>query len=158
MSAIQKVSYTHDAVIDMIIAQPGISNNELAARFGYTAPWMSMIRSSDAFKARLESRRAELVDPVITASLEDKIRAVTERSVEVLLEKVSQPAALVPDNVALRAAEFGAKAMGLGQKAPPPPVNPQHLEELGQRLLDLQRKCRPMGDVEDVQNARIIEG
>ena len=32
--SIQKLNYSHDAVIDQIIAQPGISNNELAAMFG----------------------------------------------------------------------------------------------------------------------------
>ena len=34
--AIQRVSYTHDALIDMIIANPEVSQGELSKAFGYT--------------------------------------------------------------------------------------------------------------------------
>lgn len=158
MPAPQRVTYTHDAMIDLIIARPQISNNELAAVFGYTAPWCSMIKSSDAFKARLAARRAEIVDPTLTATLEDRIRAVTERAVEVIAEKLEQPTAFIPDSLALRAAEFGAKAMGLGSAPPPSPVAQDHLEQLAKRLVALQSQHnRSNQDVQDV-DARIVEG
>lgn len=151
MNAIAKISYTHDGMIDLIIAKPQISNGELAAHFGYTAPWVSMIKSSDAFKARLAERRGELVDPTITATIQDRMKAVTERSLEVIAEKLAQPAALVPDALALRAAELGAKSMGLGQQAPAPAG--ANLESLAQRLLDLQAGLRrqPTTEVIDVE-------
>lgn len=147
----QKVSYTHDAVIDMIIANPRVSNQQLAAVFGYTGAWMSMIRSSDAFKARLATRRAEIVDPTLTATLEDRIRGITERSLEVIAEKLEAPAASIPDAIALRAAEFGAKALGIGGHKTPPPVDPGYLEALGQRLVALQAQVRrEHGQAQDV--------
>ncbi len=31
-----KLRYTHEAVIDMILAEPGVSQGKLAATFGYT--------------------------------------------------------------------------------------------------------------------------
>jgi hypothetical protein len=114
----QKVRYTHDAVIDMIIANPAVSQGQLAMMFGYTQAWMSTIMSSDAFKARLANRRAELVDPAIIMSVEEKFTALTEKSLEVLMTKLSQPATQVPDNLALRAAELGAKVRGQGGFAP----------------------------------------
>jgi len=163
--SIQKISYTHDAMIDLIVAHPGISNNELAARFGYTAAWCSMIKSSDAFKARLAARRTELVDPTITATLEDRIRAVTERSLEVIAEKLEAPAAFIPDALVMRAAEFGAKSLGIGQTPPAPAANPNHLEELAERLVALQSKHRRVQNAEDVrfvesqaQEARVPAG
>lgn len=157
MSAPVKVSYTHDAMIDLIIARPAISNWELAAHFGYTAAWCSMIKSSDAFKARLQARRAEIVDPTLTASIEDRIRAVTERALEVVQEKLAKPADLIPDAIALRAAEFGAKSLGIGQGPAAPAQNPNHLQDLAKRLVDLQRHhARGLDNVQDV-DARFIE-
>lgn len=151
MNAITRISYTHDAMIDLIIAHPRISNNDLAAHFGYTAPWVSMIKSSDAFKARLAERRGELVDPTITATIQDRMKAVTERSLEVIAEKLAQPSASIPDALALRAAELGAKSLGLGQQAPAPAGN--NLESLAQRLLDLQAGLRraPTQEITDVE-------
>ncbi len=110
----KKVNYTHDAVIDQIIARPGISQGQLAQMFGYTQSWLSVVMSSDAFRERLAERRGEVVDPAITASVEERFRAVTLRSLEVLQEKLSQPAQNVPDNLALRAMELGARGLQVG--------------------------------------------
>lgn len=136
----QKVRYSHDAMIDMIIAHPGISQNQLAIQFGYTAAWVSTIMSSDAFKARLLNRREEIVDPALTMTLEEKFRGLTDRSLEVLAHKLSQPMQNIPDNLALRAAELGAKALGLGGNAPPvvapPPAD--YLLGLAERLVSLR--------------------
>lgn len=145
-----KLSYTHDAMIDLIIAQPSISNGELAARFGYTAAWCSMIKGSDAFRARLAARRAELVDPQITLSLEEKINGIAHRATEVIAEKLSGPAASIDDRTALRAAEFAAKALGVGGNAAPTAAAPDHLETLAKRLVELQSRHRSRRDVQDV--------
>ena len=136
----QRVRYTHDAMIDMIIAEPHVSQNTLAARFGYTPAWVSTIMSSDAFKARLANRREELVDPAILLTIEERFKAVTERSLVVLAEKLSQPAASIPDNLALRAAELGAKALGIGGNAPQASQTPSadHLVGLAERLIGLR--------------------
>lgn len=134
----QKVRYTHDAMIDLMIAQPGISQNALAKHFGYTASWVSTIISSDAFQARLAARRAEVVDPIVSFSIEEKMKGLVDRSLEVLQEKLSAPAAVVPDNLALRAAELGAKALGLGGNAPAPAIPTDHLNTLASRLLSLR--------------------
>ena len=99
--AIAKVRYTHDAMIDLVIENPWISQNEIGARFGYTATWVSLIFSSDAFQERLTARKTELVDPTLRASIEERLRAVASRSLDVLLEKLNKPAASVPDNLAL---------------------------------------------------------
>jgi hypothetical protein len=109
-----KIRYTHDGVIDMIIAEPQISQNEIAARFGYTPSWISTVMTSDAFKARLAERKSEIVDPVLRMNMEERFRAVTERSLAVLMEKLTQPASSVPDALALQAANLGAKSLGFG--------------------------------------------
>ena len=137
-----KLRYTHEAVIDMILAEPGVSQGKLAATFGYTQGWLSTVMGSDAFKAKLAERRAEVVDPVLQMSLNERFSSMVEKSLEVLQEKLSQPALQVPDQLALRAAELGAKALGLGgnQTAQVVVMQQDHLEGLAGRLLALQAK------------------
>ncbi len=156
MPAPAKVSYTHDAMIDLIIACPSISNGQLAAHFGYTAAWCSMIKSSDAFKARLAARKSELVDPTITLTMEERIQGITERALEVMAEKLEAPASLVSDALVMRAAEFGAKSLGIGSQSASAPANPNHLEDLAKRLVLLQSQHRRTQDAQDV-DARFIE-
>jgi hypothetical protein len=152
------VRYSHEAMIDMLVAEPWISQNELAARFGYTAAWVSTIMTSDAFKARLEMRKDEVVDPALRLSMEERFKAVTTKSLEVLMEKLAQPASFVPDNLALRAAELGAKSLGMGQQQQvqvTPPAD--HLDKLADRLIALQKNLTGVhlrqADVIDVEAA-----
>lgn len=153
--AIAKVRYSHDAMIDAIVMNPAVSQNELAAMFGYTPAWVSLVMSSDAFKERLEARRAELVDPTIRATLEERFKALVTRSLEVLQEKLSQPTTAIPDNLALRAAELGAKALAIGGNAPPPavPVPPDYLEKLADRLSTLNNR----GVTYEIQDAEVVQ-
>jgi len=133
---LSKISYTHDAIIDVLIAHPMISQREIAARFQYTESWLSIMMASDAFKARLEMRRAELVDPTITATIEERFRALATKSLEVLQRKLEAPS--VSDNLAIQAANLAARSLGLGAgTAAPPPAPPDRLERLGGRLLAL---------------------
>lgn len=138
--AIAKVSYTHADMIDCIIGNPGISQGALAARYGYSQSWVCQVMSSDAFQSALAARRTEIVDPVLTASVDEKFKAITNRSLERLMEKLDAPQ--VSDQVVLRAVELGAKAMGVGGHAPAPPPAADHLAAIANRLLDLQSKVR----------------
>lgn len=140
MPEIQTVSYTHEALIDQLIAQPWTSQNEIAAHFGYTAAWISTIMQSDAFQAKLAERREAIIDPALRLSVEERFRGVIARSMEVLQEKLSLPYHMVSDEVALRAADMGAKYMVAqvkNQQPPRPPVG-DRLAELAQRLTALQ--------------------
>ena len=153
-----KVSYSHDAMIDHMLMNPTVTLDELAAMFGRTRGWISTIKHADAFKARMEYRRQLLVDPTIKDAIDERLmgsaekaEALLHRSLEVLQEKLSGPASAIPDNLALRAAEFGAKAIGLGGNAPPaaPVASTNRLEELADRLIALQSRAVRGADVSD---------
>lgn len=116
-NAVRKVNYTHDAMIDLIIANPSINQGEIAAAFGYTETWISLVFSSDAFKHRLAQRRAELVDPAIVASIEERFEALVRQSQERVLEKLANPN--VSDKFALSALEASGRALGYGLRAAP---------------------------------------
>lgn len=116
-----KLRYSHQAMVDVILQNPAIAQGELAAMFGYTQAWVSLIVNSDGFRAYLESRREELTDPVLRMELDEKFRALVDTSLKVVMEKLHKPN--VTDDTALKALELGSKALGMGAKAPTTQVN-----------------------------------
>lgn len=142
MGRLARVRYTHKDMIDYIIEHPWASQNEIAARYGYTPAWISNIMASDAFQSAMASRREEVLDPVLRATIEERFKALVHQSLTVLMKKLEQPT--VSDNVAIRAAELGAKALGLGGHAPQQPPAPaaDRLTVLAERLIVLQSNVR----------------
>lgn len=149
MTQIKKVSYTHSAMVDLIIEKPTITQNEIAATFGYSVPWVSHIFASDSFQAYLASRKDELIDPTLRATIKERFDALVRQSIDVLMEKLNKPAAAISDNLALRAAELGARSLGLGRTdAPPPAPQGDRLTILAQRLVILQGDVRKGNQIE----------
>ncbi len=149
MGKLAKVRYTHADMIDFLLANPSISQNELAARYGFSASWVSNMMASDAWQSQLAARRKELVDPALAITLEERFRGLALRSLEVVMAKLEKPN--VSDNVALKALELGAKATGVGGNAPPTAPAPDHLESLASRLLNLQSRIRQGVTIENVE-------
>lgn len=139
MPEIVRVRYTHDAMIDVLVATPMISQNELAAMFGYSAAWISTVMNSDAFQEKLLARRVEMVNPGIAQNVNERFRGLAARSLEVLQKKLDVPFQMVPDELALKVAGLAAKGLGVGGFAPagtpsmPAPPS-DRLEKLAQRL------------------------
>lgn len=137
MGKLGKVRYSHVDMIDFLIANPATSQNELAARYGYTPSWISNIMASDAWKSMYTARRDVLVDPVIIKTIEERIEAMTSAAHDRIMEQLEKPAC--PANVALKAFELGARAKGLGNQPPAPPPTVD-LSQLAQRLIELNPK------------------
>lgn len=111
--ALGRVRYTHDAMIDLIIADPGISQGAIAKHFGYTQAWVSRVMNSDAFNARLAERKGELIDPTIVMSMEERLRTLASKSMDVVMEKlITAPSA----ELGLKALEISTKALGYGAR------------------------------------------
>lgn len=111
--AILRANYTHEGMIDLLVANPGITQRALAAHFGYTEGWVSRVMASDAFKARLSARRAEIVDPAIVSTVEERFEALARRSADLLMEKLDSGAS---GDLALRTLEITGKALGYGAR------------------------------------------
>lgn len=118
-NAVARVKYTHDAMIDKILEDGAVSQNTLAAYFGYSVPWISRVMCSDAFQARLAERKTELIDPTLALSLEERMRGVVTKSLDVIHEKLI---ATNSADLALKALDVTARAMGLGARATGPMV------------------------------------
>lgn len=134
---IQKLNYSHEGMINLILANRGITQNELAAHFGYSASWISQVMSTDAFQAKLAERAAEIEDPTLRATVKDQLQGLAARSLEILREKLNSQSGDIPDNLALRTLELSTRALGYGVKEPTLAVQvnvDNHLEQLGDRL------------------------
>lgn len=142
---INGINYTHKDIIDYILSNPGISQNHVAAHFGYSASYLSQLMVSDAFQSEMAKRREQLVDPVVAANVKLNFEAMVLRSQEIVMEKLSLPAHQIPDQLALRALELSSRAAGYGAKDTKVEVTvgvEAHIEALGanlERLLDRKR-------------------
>lgn len=114
-SRIAKVRYTHDAMIDAIIADPTVKQNKLAEMFDRSVPWISRIIGSDAFQAALAKRREELTDPFLVATIEERFRGLAMQSLDVIAEKLQSTQNA---DLALKALDISSKALGFGARGP----------------------------------------
>lgn len=135
-----KIRYSHADMIDTILSNPWVSQGELAQRYGYSQSWVSIVMASDAFQSAFAARREEVVDPALKATLEERFRALTLRSLDRLMNELDKPAC--KPEVMLKAAELGAKSLGIGGHAAPPAPSVDSLANLAGRLVALQSTHR----------------
>lgn len=112
---IQKTRYSHEAMIDIIVAEPTIKQNELATRFEKSVGWISRIIGSDAFQAALAKRREELTDPFLVATIEERFKGLAMQSLDVIVEKLESSKNA---DLAMKALDISSKALGFGARAP----------------------------------------
>lgn len=112
---LQRVHYSHEAMIDVMIAEPTITQGELAKRFGRTQSWISIVIGSDAFQAALAKRRDDLTDPFLIATIEERFRGLAQQSLQVIARKLEETQNA---DLALKALDISSKALGFGARNP----------------------------------------
>lgn len=112
-NAIKRVHYTHDAMIDLMVSQPQLDQNELAAYFGYSVGWTSRVINSDAFQARLAERKVDLVDPTIKQNFEDRLKGLANQSLDILTRKLD---ATQSADLAIKSLQLSTTALGMGAR------------------------------------------
>lgn len=137
-----RAQMTHDSIIDYVISNPGATHKEIAAAFGYTHSGISIIVNSDAFQMRYHKRKTELIDPLVVANVEARIKGLASQSLEILARKMetSDDAAF-----ALKVLQTTNSAMGLGV-AKPQAINTQfvvHLPGPAASTADWQTRFAP---------------
>lgn len=120
---VAKVSIKHDAILDVLVANPTLRRSEVAAMFGVTVPWLSTIIHSDVFQEKLRERQDLVFDVAVIRPIQDKLLGMANQTVERLMEAVqfeSDPKTL---NTIL---DTTLKNLGYGQKSVGAPVNQQN--------------------------------
>lgn len=114
-SRLQRVHYSHEAMIDVILAEPTITQNALAKRFGRSVSWISIVMGSDAFQGALAKRRDDIIDPFLVATIEERFRGLADQSLQIIAKKLEQTENL---DAAFKALEISSKALGFGARTP----------------------------------------
>jgi hypothetical protein len=129
--------YEPAVMVQLIIDNPNWTHKQYAKHFGRTTGWFASVLASDNFQQCLDLRRSEVADPSLTATLEERFRALTLRSLDVLQVMLDNPK--VQDATVLKAAEIGIKALGLGMKKDEDdkPKEEHSLDNLADRLTAL---------------------
>lgn len=120
-NALDKVHYTHDAMIDIVLAKPDVSQNTLAEHFGYSVGWISRIFCSDAFQARMAARRGEIVTPGLLATFEERLKILASVSMDLIMEKLEAKHPITGEPLAdtataFKALELSTKSLGYGAR------------------------------------------
>lgn len=111
----------HEAMVDVLIAEPATTPAQLALLFGYTVEGVRIVMRTDAFREKLAERKGELVDPLLTAKVEDRLNALADLSIQRLLEKLGD--GMNPsEKLVLGAAELSTRALGYGARKDQAPV------------------------------------
>lgn len=126
----------HEAIIDMWLVEPQLTQNEICARLGKTPAWVSIIVNGDAFKHAMAERKAEILDPQVRASVEDRLKSVVSLAADKLADRIAL--GTVGNKELIAAIGVGTKGLGMGASvAPvqqnnlyflPPPGTPQSAE------------------------------
>ena len=127
LTRLKKMRYTHEAMIDVILANPTIKQNELAETFDRTVPWISRIIGSDAFQGALAQRRDELTDPFLVATIEERMRGLAYQSLDIITEKLETTRNV---DLALKGLDITVKALGFGARSGAPTQNNQFIIQL----------------------------
>jgi len=127
--------YTPDTMVQLILANPSWGKAQLAKYFGKPEGWFSSVLASERFQQALDPYRANLPDPSLTATMEERVKAMAIRSMDVLLNKMDSKEA--SDLLVLKAAELGIKGLGMGQieRTKPPEAPTGTVETLAERLI-----------------------
>ena len=147
-------SYTPAAMVDLIAANPDFTHAQYAAHFGRTPGWFASVLASESFQIELADRKGEIPDPAITATMEERLKALAMRSLSVLQSKLDSPN--VSDQTILAAAQLGVKGLGLGNAVPvlaAPVTVATGAEAVADRIMEAmaKAKARVNGGAVDVE-------
>jgi hypothetical protein len=104
----------HELVAEMWIADPNLSQREIARTLNRTECWLSILVNSDSFKHYLAMRKEEIVDPILRATVEDRLTSVANKAAELFLERLHMAGTAIPNKDLLRAMEISTKGLGMG--------------------------------------------
>lgn len=89
---IRKLAIHHEQIINWYLLNPHRADRDCAAYFGVTQSWISTIKQSDAFKARVQQKLALMDESVRDAFLANTQSGILERlntAVDVALTKLT---------------------------------------------------------------------
>lgn len=109
----------HELLADLVMTQPGLTAAELGAKVGRHPVTVRLILRSDLFRELLAQRRQEVVDPRVTAKVEELLDVTISTSLEVLSKSVEESQST---ELALKTLAAVGPMSKYGARTPPPAV------------------------------------
>ena len=136
-----RLNRLHEEMMYLILANPVITRKELVERMNRSYSWVHNALNAPAFQKMLRENAKEIHDFTIIASIEDRLRGVVSRTVELLEERLEQPGSELTDQFLLETFKASSKSLGMGPQTGNQ-TNVQvnidaHLETLGNNLTKL---------------------
>ena len=135
-------SYSHSAMIDLMVQHPEYSHEQFAAAFGRRSNWFASVLANESFQRALEPRKHEVADPSLTATMDERMRALSLQALDVLQLKLEAKG--VNEQTVLKAVEIATKALGMGSPLAlaPPVVQVQGAEAVADRIMEAMAQAR----------------
>lgn len=153
--------YSPQLMVQLMVDNPAWGHADFARHFGRSLGWFSSVLASQAFQDALDPVRHLIADPSLTASMEERFRALSLRAVGVLQDKLESPN--VQEFLVLKAAEIGVKALGLGSRPaevpalPSPKNSSESVADKIMAAMDARDRARTV-DVETVEVKEVPNG
>lgn len=111
---IKRMSVRHDAIAEFLLANPNMKMSAVAAHFGVTQAWLSVVIHSDIFQEYYRKMKGEFIDTRVMP-LREKLLGIAEAAVDRLAEQVqttdSKTTLDIADKILGRMG-YGAKPQG----------------------------------------------
>lgn len=111
MAPPKKVNWWYESLVDWMLEHPEKSLRECAERFNVTAPWLSTVLHSDAFKAYKQTRMADH-QTLLTLDIVGKTEVLADLSLDVLSERIERNRDTVGLGIVRETAQMALKALG----------------------------------------------
>lgn len=112
---ISNIRSIHDQIIDYLIANPHVSNNDVAKEFGVTPQWLSTVKHSDAFQ-EVYQRRYKEVSNRFFLNLHQKVTMLAETAVDILQDRLEADGMVLPSDFVKELAEMALRHSVLGDR------------------------------------------
>ncbi len=103
----------HHDLVGWMLQNPAASGREVAAHFGVTPVWISIVKHSPVFRAEFDRRR-EMISQAITADFVGRATALAELSLDTLNERIERDRASMPLGQVRDTAELMLRMLGYG--------------------------------------------
>lgn len=158
-AAIKRVRYWHEYVIDLMLTNPELNQNQIAAMLGKTPAWLSRVVNSDMFQMAKAQRRADH-NSGIHASIVDKLESLADLALDAMTERVLQHGNTLPMSTLKETCDMALKSMGYGSGAgrggQGPIVQVNVHQTTPSALADARERLRKVNEVPDGANAQQV--
>ena len=110
---LKRLEHWHHQLIDLLLTHPEKSGREVAAHFGVSAVWISIVKNSPVFRAEFERRR-EMISRSVEAGIAERATALANLTLDVMTDRIEREGGDMPLSELCNAAEMGLKMLGFG--------------------------------------------